>query len=177
MRRTHVRDVARLHAALLNGLLAGLGERTIRAVYRAYLSSPRCIAFVDEEGSRLRGFVLGSDEPAALRASLFGLPLILRTALAAARRPKVWSWLLNASAAFDTHEAELTYIVSTKNGVGTELLHAFDAALRARGRGHYALSVESTNTRAIHFYEAKGLQRASRYAQFGVSHFRYRRAL
>ena len=184
-RREHVAQVAELHCKTLPGLLSALGPAAAAAFYEGYLSSPRCVAVVDEHDGVVRGFVLGSGDPErmrrdALRANRLG---ILRATVASVlRRPGVLRRLADGAAglrrgSYDPRAPELTYIAVLEDargaGVGSLLLSAFHAALRAQGVGRYELSVEADNHGAVAFYESRGLRQIGTYRQFGATYRRY----
>jgi ribosomal protein S18 acetylase RimI-like enzyme len=177
--------VAALHCRALPGLLSALGPAATAAFYAGYLSSPRCVAFVDEHEGTVRGFVLGSGEPEGMRRDALrrnGPGILLWTALGALRRPRALRLLAGAAAGprdggFDPRAPELTYIAVREDargtGVGSALLTAFHAALLAQGVRRYELSVEADNEAAVTFYESRGLRRTGTYRQFGTVYRRY----
>ena len=69
--RELVGAVAQLHCRTLKGLLSTLGVRAARAYYMACIESPSAVAFVCVEHDMVCGFVLGSADPATLRAEVF----------------------------------------------------------------------------------------------------------
>jgi len=185
LRAVHIAPVADLHCRALPGLLSGLGPAVAAAFYAGYLASPHCVAFADERQGVLRGFVLGSGDPArmrrdALRANIRGI--LSRMIAALLRRPGAIRLLLGGVAGprgggFDPRSPELTYIAVREDargaGVGGALLEAFHSALRARGVRRYELSVETDNREAVAFYERRGLREVGAYRQFGRGYRRY----
>jgi ribosomal protein S18 acetylase RimI-like enzyme len=183
--REHIAAVAALHYRALGGLLTMLGPAAIAPFYRGYLDSPRCIAFVDVREGALRGFVLGSSAPAAmrrdaLRANLVGIAAGMARALL--WRPRLLRHVLSGvsgmrGAAFDPTAPELTYVAVREdargNGSGGALLRAFGAALRRQGVTRYELSVEASNRAALAFYESHGLRQTGSYRQFETTYHRY----
>jgi ribosomal protein S18 acetylase RimI-like enzyme len=184
-RREHVAQVADLHCKALPGLLSAMRPAGVAAFYEGYLASPRCVAFVDEQGGVVRGFVLGSGDPEglrreALRANPRGILFGVVTSVL--RRPGVLRQLADGAAGlraggFDPRAPELTYIAVREDargtGVGSALLAAFHSALRAQGVGRYELSVEADNQGAMSFYESHGLRQTGTYRQFGTTYRRY----
>lgn len=183
--KEHVARVAELHCRRLKGLLSAMGPRTASAFYEGYLSSDRCVAFVDEHEGVVRGFVLGSTDPEAMRRdALRANPggILFGTLAAALRRPGLVRHLADGArgvggSGFDPRAPELTYIAVREDsrgaGVGSALLTAFQSALRERGVGRYELSVEAANEDAVAFYESRGLRLAGTYRQFGTAYRRY----
>ena len=183
-RKEHVERVAHLHCRALPGLLTALGPAAAAAFYEGYLSSPRCVAFVDEHEGTVRGFALGSPDPEEMRRD--GLraraPVILCAILASAlRRPSVLrhlahGWVRFATAAStpgrpaDVHRG---WDDARGAGIGSALLRAFQGALRRQGVTRYELSVEANSREAVAFYEARGLRELSTYRQFGTAYRRY----
>jgi ribosomal protein S18 acetylase RimI-like enzyme len=181
IRREHVAAVAALHHQALGGLISLLGPTAIASLYRGYLASPRCTGLVAEIEGVVRGFVLGSVDPDglrrdALRANLTGI------AWGVLRRPRLARHVLEDirggdANAFDPCTPELTYLAVTGDargtGVGSDLMRAFDAALRRLGVARYELSVEASNQPALRFYEARGLRRLSSYRRFDTTYYRY----
>lgn len=171
----HCDAIAALHCERLGGLLTQLGPRATAAIYRGYLASPACVAFVDMDGGVLRGFVLGATRPDVMRKDALkanGGRILAWTGVAAAKRPRLLPWLIGKDAPFDATAAELTYIAARApgGGVGSALLDAFAAAVP-----RFELSVEATNEGAIRFYEARSLRLVSTYEQFGTAYRRYRK--
>jgi ribosomal protein S18 acetylase RimI-like enzyme len=182
--RQHVTAVAALHQHALGGLLTRLGRDAIASLYLGYLASPRCTAFVAEADGVVRGFVLGSAEPEAMRRDALrsNLPGIARgVACGVLRQPGLARHVLGGfgglPGSFDPRTPELTYIAVGDDargaGVGSELLRTFDASLRRCGITHYELSVEASNHAALKFYEARGFRRTSSYLQFDTTYHRY----
>jgi ribosomal protein S18 acetylase RimI-like enzyme len=185
IRREHVPAVAALHHQALGGLISLLGPAAIASVYRGYLASPRCTGWVAEIDGVVRGFVLGSIDPDgmrrdALRANLTGIACgVARGVL---QRPRLARHVLadirgGDADAFDPRTPELTYLAvagdARGTGVGSDLLRAFDAALRRVGATRYEFSVEASNQTALRFYEARGLRRLSSYRRFDTVCYRY----
>jgi hypothetical protein len=60
-------DVARLHhASMGRSLWARLGSPFLETLYRSLMDSQRFLAFVYEEGGKVRGFIAGSTDTAAM---------------------------------------------------------------------------------------------------------------
>ncbi len=185
LRIAHVAAVAELHCRALGGLLAALGPRAARAFYRGYVESPRCVAFVAEERGVLRGFVLGSWDPGALRRDALrarGVRMLGAVLASVLRRPSLLRDLLDGRASLhdgrlDPRAPELTYVAVRAEargaGVGSALLAAFGDALRARQISRYELSVEADNAAAVAFYRSNGLVQIGTYRQFGKAYGRY----
>jgi ribosomal protein S18 acetylase RimI-like enzyme len=184
MGRQHVAAVTALHRQALGGLLTMLGPRAIAACYRGYLASPGCTAFVAELDGVVRGFVLGSDAPEAmrrdaLRANLF--EIARGVAYGVLRRPAtlrhVFAGVVARASGFDSSAPELTYVavrdVARGAGVGSALVRAFEESLRRRGVTRYELSVEAGNHAARGFYEAHGMRKESSYVEFDRTYHRY----
>jgi ribosomal protein S18 acetylase RimI-like enzyme len=188
-RREHVARVAELHCSALPGLLSLLGRGATVAFYSGYVDSRRCVGFVDEHDDVVRGFIVGSDDPQGMRRDAMranGSRILLSLATGVVRRPGVLRPLVDAVVGlryggFDSHVPELTYIAVRSDargaGIGSALLTAFDAALRARGVNRYELSVEDDNHRAVAFYNSHGLRQTGTYRQFSTMYRRYQREL
>jgi ribosomal protein S18 acetylase RimI-like enzyme len=181
----HVDAVARLHVATLTGLLASLGLRAARAYYAGAVRSPLMIGFVGVEGGTVRGFVLGSMQPARFRADVVRanrIAVLVGLGLGIARRPSVLRLLLPGAGpgegAYDPRQPELTYLAVTPegrgSGVGRRLVAAFGDGARQAGAQSYELSVDNDNQAAIGFYERLGFRLIGRYHEFGTEHRRYR---
>ena len=184
--RDHVNGVAGLHGESLSGLLSELGSPLLRAYYDACTRTASAVGFVSLNSAAVAGFVLGSvDETRLKREIVCSRPLRipLCVALGLIRRP---SALINLLETFgrpapDAHGPELTYLVVgdsfRRQGLGAELVNAFEAAMSARGVSTYQLSVDAVNTAAIEFYESLGLQCIAEYREFGGTRRRYQQNL
>lgn len=174
-RPEHAAQVAALHCSALPGLLSALGPWTATVFYRGALTSPRCLAFVDEHQGAVRGFVFGSSEPEELRRDILRarpLRILLGSAASVLRKPSVLRLFASGvtGGSFDPRAPELTYLAVREEargaGVGRALLAAFAEDLRARGVARYELSVEGDNRAAVDFYQAQGLRETGTYRQF-----------
>ena len=186
MAAEHVEEIARLHCASLKGLLTVLGPRAARAYYRGGVRTSSAVGFVFLEDATVRGFVLGSAEPGALKRDVLRAnPLDIAFALGAGiiRRPTSLVWLVKSvrgpdEGSYDPHAAELTYLAVSaarrSGGIGRGLVEAFTRAMRERGVSSYELSVDEDNGTAIGFYEKLGFCLVGRYREFDVLHCRYR---
>ena len=102
--------VAELHeAAMGNSLWAKLGRRFLTELYRGLVDNPRFIAFVYVEDNRVRGFIAGSTDAAAMmrevfrsRAAVLGL-----ASLPAALKPAVLRHLVQTARYFDASGADV----------------------------------------------------------------------
>ena len=167
-------------------MLSALGTTTARAYYEGSLASTSLVGFVYTENDIVRGFVFGADEPGRLRRDIlrsnpwggsFGLVRSIR------KRPSLFVDLLRSfkgppPGSFDTDTPELTYLAvdesARRAGVGTQLLTAFNRAMRERSVDAYELSVDADNDSAIRFYEGHGFSYVAEYREFGIIHGRYR---
>ena len=132
---------------------------------------------------------IGSATPRRLRRDALsrnGWPIALHVAASVALHPRRIGALIDGlrgptGSSVDDDDAELTYIgVSprTRRGrVGTQLVDAFNDAMRDAGVGAYQLSVDGTNEPAVRFYRARGFRQVGKYHQFDALHIRYKLAL
>jgi ribosomal protein S18 acetylase RimI-like enzyme len=147
------------------------------------------VGFVYLEEDHVAGFVIGSATPRRLRRDALsrnGWPITLHVAASVALHPRRIGALIDGlrgptGSSVDDDDAELTYIgVSprTRRGrVGTQLVDAFNDAMRDAGVDAYQLSVDGTNESAVSFYRTRGFRQIGRYRQFGALHVRYKLAL
>ncbi len=182
----HVDAVARLHCASLTGLLSQLGVPAARAYYGGCVKTDAAIGLVCIDGDTVRGFVLGSIHPDALKQAVVRNNLVATLAGLCAgivRRPVALKWLLASmrrpdDPGYDPQAPELTYLAVAADcrqaGIGKRLVDAFSAAMRHAGARGYELSVDDDNVPAIAFYERLRFQLIGRYREFGILHRRYR---
>jgi len=187
--REHAREVAALHVAALTGLVTELGPAAARAFYAGCAGAPAARGFVDLEGGVLRGFVLGSVDPGALRRDVLRrnpAGSLLGIAAGIARRPGAALHLMRSVRApdggsYDARSPELTYLAvaaaARGAGMGRALVTAFTASLREAGVRSYELSVDDGNAGAAAFYEKLGFVSTGTYREFGIEHRRYRLVL
>ena len=185
----HIHEVAALHCQIMPGLLSILGTKVTRAVYDGYAKSGAMVGFVYLEDDHVAGFVIGSATPRRLRRDALsrnGWPIALHVAASVALHPRRIGALIDGlrgptGSSVEDDDAELTYIgVSprTRRGrVGTQLVDAFNDAMRDAGVGAYQLSVDGTNEPAVRFYRARGFRQVGKYHQFDALHIRYKLAL
>lgn len=184
----HVAEVAALHCEVLTGLVADLGPRVARVVYRSYVKSGGVLGLVILEEGHVRAFAVGSAAPQRLRRSTLRgdfLALAWSVLVGLVRHPSavraVAGALVGGSDAFDRTAAELTYLAVAEDrsgaGLATRLVQEFERAMRERGVRSYELSVAVDNERAIAFYEAHGFSRIASYREFGTPYHRYRKSL
>lgn len=184
--RQHIKAVAALHRATLTGLLTELGTSATEAFYAGCVGTPLAIGLVDLRESRLRGFVLGSSRPDALRRDVLrNNPVGIVSALAAAALTRPASFLALITHArrsdhgnIDLGAPDLTYLSvapdARHEGVGASLVHAFGKRIQATGVAAYELSVDDDNLAGIAFYERLGFRLTGRYREFGRPRCRYR---
>jgi len=189
MTKEHLAGVARLHRDSVPGLLQRLGEAATLAYYRGALASGLAVGHVYLHENAVAGFVFGSVHPDRLkRAVLRADPIGVLGGLVAGvlTRPSSLVWLLESlsgpeSGAYDQGVPELTYLATDAarrgQGIGTQLVEAFNANMRERGASAYELSVDDDNTAGVGFYEKLGFKLVGRYREFGTQHRRYRNDL
>ncbi|MBN1336264.1 MAG: hypothetical protein JXB39_09910 [Deltaproteobacteria bacterium] len=125
-------QVARLHhASMGRSLWARLGLPFLETLYEVLLDSPRFLAFVYEEGARVRGFIAGStDTPAMYRE--VGRAHTPRLAMQAARR--VWR---DPGALVLLHQTSRYFEASGSDIPAESLFCSFEPDLRGtRVSGH-----------------------------------------
>ncbi len=83
MRSDHLAGAVRLHQLLFpNEMLAQLGSRAVRALYRTYLESPRCLAFAAVWDEALVGVVCGAIGPGFIKEVIRRHPWVIASAAA-----------------------------------------------------------------------------------------------
>ena len=113
IRPMQVNDVARiahLHSAAMgNSLWAQLGERFLRNLYRALLSTPQFLGFVYEKNGQIEGFIAGSTHTEAMmqRAFVRHAPRLGLAALLGLRKWSVAQKLLETASYFNASSSEL----------------------------------------------------------------------
>jgi ribosomal protein S18 acetylase RimI-like enzyme len=157
-------------------LLGRLSPRTIAALYQAFLD--RSVFLVHTTDGVVDGFVLGGPPRAILRCRLsFFCRQALPCAVGVGCRPHLWliafrslvkltgkSFSLLFGAAERSDYCLLSIAVAqaaTRMGVGTELIQAFEAAIRGACRA-YRLNVLKDNTTAMRFYQKLGFRLAGK---------------
>jgi len=186
MTKEHLTGVARLHRDSVPGLLERLGAAATLAYYRGALASGLAVGHVWLHEGAVAGFVFGSAHPDRLkRAVLRANPMGVLVGIVAGvlRRPLSLAWLFESlsgpeSGAYDQRVPELTYLATDAErrgqGIGAQLVEAFNASLRGQAVVAYELSVDDDNAAGIGFYEKLGFQLVGRYREFGTQHRRYR---
>ena len=182
----HIHQVATQHRQIMPGLLSILGTNVTRAVYDGYAKNGAMVGFVYLEDDHVARFVIGSATPRRLRRDALsrnGWRIALDVAASVALHPRRIGALIDGmrgptgGSVDDDDDAELTYIgVSprTRRGrVGTQLVDAFNDAMRDAGVDAYQLSVDGTNESAVGFYRARGFRQIGEYLQFGALNIRY----
>ena len=184
--RELVGAVAQLHCRTLKGLLSTLGVRAARAYYMACIESPSAVALVCIEDGMVCGFVLGSTDPATLRAEVLrAAPVRILSAVClsvAAKPSDAWHIFRHIrgpeKGRYDDRAAELIYLAVSPNarggGGGERLVDAFTRRMRDAGAGAYELSADDDNALAINFYEKREFQFIALFCQSGVWRRRYR---
>lgn len=118
MTKDDVHRVAQLHAAAMgNSLWAQLGERFLRNIYRALLSTPQFLAFVYEDGGQIEGFIAGSThtENMMRQAFLRHAPRLGLAALLGLRKWSVAQKLLETASYFNQSSADLAIDISAES--------------------------------------------------------------
>jgi ribosomal protein S18 acetylase RimI-like enzyme len=186
MTREHVDGVARLHCEHLSGLVSTLGARAARAFYTGCTRTGLATGFVAIDDGLVRGFVLGSIEPANMRREVVRrnpVGILVGTISGLIAHPAALGWLWGSARAtslegFDRSMPELTYLAVAREGrgigLGRQLVEAFAASLHGAGAVAFDLSVDADNGQAIHFYERLGMRRMGEYDEFNRLHLRYR---
>ena len=181
----HIHEVATLHCQIMPGLLSILGTKVTRAVYDGYAKSDAVVGFVYLEDDHVAGFVIGSATPRRLRRDALsrnGWRIALHVGASVTLHPRRIGALIDGlrgptGSSIDDDDSELTYIgVSprTRRGrVGTQLVDAFNDAMRKAGVDAYQLSVDGANESAVGFYRARGFRQIGEYLQFGALNIRY----
>ncbi len=166
-----VRQVARLHlkAISYSSFITDFGEGFLFELYRALLEMRLGFLIVALDGTRLEGFVLGTDgsnlNQAVLRRPWAFMPSMLPAVL---RKPSLVPKIIAAAFYGDKTlgitdlRAELVAIAveeSTRSrGLGKNLVLALDSEMRARGVTRYKVTTHTDMTRANKFYLANGFQ-------------------
>lgn len=173
-------QVAALHTTALQGLLSDLGPGLVAAFYRAALRLPSTVALVADEGGPV-GFVLGTTEAAGYYQR------VARRSPVAVGGRMFWRMLTTPALRQRLGQGqefagpELLFLAvagaARGRGFGGALIDGFEAALRARGVGQYALCVEADNARAVAVYEGRGLTVAAEFEEFGLTRCRYTKLL
>ncbi len=178
MEQAHVAGVVGVHLQSFPGFfLTSLGTRFLRLLYSEILRSSDREAFVAEDGAgRVRGFVIGVTQQAALYARLakerWGA-FALASVGAALRRPTVVPRLLRAfsyAAASKATAAEALLMSvgvapeAGRQGLGQMLVGRFLSAMEERGVSAVSLATDRDgNDRTNRFYQSLGFRVAKTY--------------
>ena len=183
MQISHLRRVAKIHAAALAGdFLPSLGVDFLHTFYRAALSSGAAFGFVLLQSDLPAGFVLGSaDTDALFRRVLFRAPLALAWAglPAILRQPRLLekvaeTFLYPHREAVTPVKAELVVIAvepeCRSQGAGHALVQALNTVFQAQGVVAYKVTVLQSNSGANRFYQREGFNIAG---EFELYHKRW----
>ena len=181
VRRAHLADcatAATLHVTELPGeFLSLLGIQFLTVLYRGINAHPNGFVLVAERNGTVIGFVSGATNSAevtggVIRRHWFALavwsafhvlarPFLLTNILAALRHTKDEY----------AHQAELLAIAvaspTHNNGIGKELLSAFQREMRSRSVAFFHLIVDERNCNARAFYGRNGLKFIEKVSLFG----------
>jgi glycosyltransferase involved in cell wall biosynthesis/ribosomal protein S18 acetylase RimI-like enzyme len=172
MSSAHLKSAVGVHIrAFPQFFLSVLGPPFLSLLYREILGDPSGIAFVCLEGSRVIGFVVGTDTPAGFYRRLlrrswwrFGMASTLPMLLHPSLLPRVLNAFRRPNEASNwPHDCELMSIAvdpgAQGNGAGTKLIGAFLRASAARGRTRVILTTdEVANEASNRFYQSRGFQ-------------------
>lgn len=146
MNESHVPQVVELHANHVKSLLAEFGRRFCRSFYLEAVHSSNCIGFVDVEGGRVRGFVLGALNNSTLFSS-WSLRFKMLCALAV--RPRLLGRILFHLTAGFAAAPEILYEAvdpaDRRQGIATRLTLAVAEAYRVRGVTRYEIRIDRDN--------------------------------
>jgi ribosomal protein S18 acetylase RimI-like enzyme len=185
MTREDVPEVVALHAGALGGTLAALGPGVLETWYRHALESSHHVAYALHADGRFAGFVMGASNPPLFRRDLFQrriLGLLTRISLGALHNPRAGLALVKSVFGerpdYDPEVPELIYLAvhpeTEGQGFGKTLVEAF-AASKQLPAGHFELSVEKSNDRALAFYRNIGFTEVKAYEEFGREYLRLSR--
>lgn len=184
--------VARLHAsAIQEGFLSSLGPRFLQHLYAAMAGSRHVVLLVAREDGALGGFVSGALAPGAFYREFLRRHTSRAAVLLAVRaiRPSVARRILEtlrqlrrSGRSAGASQPELLSIAvdpaHRRAGVGSLLVAALDAELRARGADHVVVVVAARNTAARALYERQGFGAPEPVeVHRGVPSVRYRKPL
>lgn len=185
MRSEDLEDVARLHhAAMGRSLWARLGRRFLVRVYGALLVHPAFLGAVYEEDGRIRGFIAGSEDTAAMMSDSFrrrGGRLGLSAARGLLGDPRALVPLLETFAygarSGDTVKAESLFCSFESDLRGKRVSGHINKALfdelRARGHDRVKVTTEVDNEGAKRQLESWGFLDAGRFRFYGKDMIRY----
>jgi ribosomal protein S18 acetylase RimI-like enzyme len=175
-----VAQAVRLHYDALSyrSTLTIFGERFLHELYRALLDEHNAFLVAAHEGAELRGFILGSIDSARMMSAVprrwYRFAPLMAPALLT--RPLLWPRMLQTlfyarKEGVDV-QAELVVIAVVDgqrgNGIGRQLLHAFDGELARRAIDRYKVTVHEAMTQSNRFYTQNGFQLASTFSMYGV---------
>lgn len=174
-------------ASLDQGLLPSLGGPFLRRVYARLLATRAAFLVVAQEGSRLRGFILGAPDASAVTRAVAGAPHRFAAVLVPAvlRRPSLIVRFVETIAyglrSADAERAELLVIAIEEGwrgkGIGRRMVEGLEAELRSRGIARYGVTVYRDMEAANRFYLRNGFTLTRSFRLYGVSWNRYERAL
>lgn len=142
----YVDQVARLHRQCLHSLLTDLGPRLCRDFYRQALRSPNCLAFIDVEKGRVRGFAVGAlDNSRLFQAWPLRLALLGALCRHPARLPHLLFHVSNDLPPAPEVIYEAVAPEHRRQGIATSLSHALHEAFRQRGVTRYEIRVDRDN--------------------------------
>ncbi len=190
MNVSHVERVAEIHAAALPGdFLPSLGVRFLSVFYRAALESKAAFGFVQTEGDRVSGFVLGSVDTgqlfrrvilrAAVPLGWSALPAVLRRPALLARVAETFLYPHREASAPEKAELVVIAVDSQRRsrGSGQALVQALDEAFLAQGVQSYKVTVLQSNPGANRFYQRLGFCLAGEFQLYDKRWNLYTRSL
>lgn len=171
------RQVARMHIETIGrGFLSSIGEEFLALVYRSIDEDRRSALFVEQEGTRVIGFVSGTTNPRSMyRQLLWHLPAVIWSLRSSLISPKRLAKMCNVARYMrgggpklpDLPPAELlSMAVATSHrgcGVAERLFRRLEHRFDEQGVPAFRIIVGEPLVPAQRFYQRMGAQRAAHF--------------
>lgn len=182
-----VPDIARIHYEALKGdFLPSLGIDFLKSFYEGIIEKPGVYAFGFFQGTKLQGFVIGSNNSKdffsqALKSRFLKLALLLLIQII--KKPTLIKKIIESyfyPGKTLGPKAELVVIAINKHfrgkGAGKFLVKALEKAFKKNGVTKYKLTVYADKA-AVGFYEHLGYNRLSSFQLYGKMWYAYEKKL